>query len=664
MGIPKADLTPSAVFLVRATGGGKSLVRDTVAAANGGITLSISPLLSLGADQESNLNLGVRDGGGAIAAYHLDEFSHHKENQRAIVKEVLATDDDKRKTIVLFASPQAVAKNDVWREMIHEIIKRRMLRLVCVDEVHLFCSFAFSFRSEIYSLKECLFSKLLAPDSPAALGTATVCPILVMTATATKETVEQFTLLTGVKVDTSLNVFWPTGPEMCRRELNLFVEYTTSPMAQVKKQACDLMSVNDSSKLIVYSNSRYSSEKYHASIVTWLNETGYHGDAVLINGSFTKEEKFHRSRLFGITDEAQTMVLPSHTQACASSPHVNPSATNGDSTSQLPNNPYSSQSGEIAVPDGIGEHDAAFDEYHARVLVATIDAVAAGLNVKTVRQVVQTEFPSSFSNLFQAAGRAARYPGALAADNKYTNYISLEGYTYLFRRLYLPQEEATSDGGMPKDLTKLVSPDMYRSQQLKELHQVVRLLVLPTECLHIAFEKLSGNPFDSVPPDSEFLPPCRTDCSYCRGEYSGANGMFPLISKKGISSLLTKLFIGGVDANGQRVPSLSDRTVPDGIVKAIQDFPGSRKLLFGGKTTSEKPPEPIKVKKVLLLLLAAQILAFAIEYGKEDEAKKNPIVVIQLNVGDEGPYLYCTLGTTQRTEHQIERSHLSTLGFS
>jgi len=99
-----------------------------------------------------------------------------------------------------------------------------------------------------------------------------------MTATATKDTVEQFTLLTGIKVDTALNVFWPTGPQMCRRELDLVVEYTTSPMAQFKKEASDLFSVNDSSKLIVYSNSRFSSEKYHASIIKWLNETGYHGD--------------------------------------------------------------------------------------------------------------------------------------------------------------------------------------------------------------------------------------------------------------------------------------------------------------------------------------------------------------------------------------------------
>jgi len=457
MGVPKAELLPSAVFLVRATGGGKSLVRDTVAAATLGVTLSISPLLSLGADQESNLNHGLRDNCGAIAAYHLDEFSHDKKKQQAIVKEILSNEISRNKAIILFASPQAIAENKTWRETIDRTIERRTLRLVCVDEVHLFCSFGFGFRSEVYSLKGCLFSKLVAPNSPSiAEGTVTVCPILAMTATATKDTVEQFSLLTGIKVDTSSNVFWPTGPNMCRRELNLVVEYTTNQMAQFKKQSCELLSVNDPSKIILYTNSQAASEKYNESIINWLNEKGYHGDAVLINGSFTKDEKFHRARLFAKTDDTQTMLLPSQQQETASSEAPAPAAGTSDSAS-LPANPYNNQSRDSPVPRGIGPDDSAFDRYHPRVLTATIDAIAAGLDIYTVREVYQAEFQCSVANLLQAAGRVGRYPGALPVDNRYTNYISFEGYMYLFRRLFLPSGE--SDGGMPKDLAKLIPPD-------------------------------------------------------------------------------------------------------------------------------------------------------------------------------------------------------------
>jgi superfamily II DNA helicase RecQ len=61
MQVPTSSLLPAVILLVAPTGGGKSLVWDVVAAASPGVTLSISPLLALGADQESNLNVGIYD---------------------------------------------------------------------------------------------------------------------------------------------------------------------------------------------------------------------------------------------------------------------------------------------------------------------------------------------------------------------------------------------------------------------------------------------------------------------------------------------------------------------------------------------------------------------------------------------------------------------------
>ena len=46
----------------------------------------------------------------------------------------------------------SIANNNVWRELIHELIEKRILKLVCVDEVHLFCSFGLGFRGEIHAL--------------------------------------------------------------------------------------------------------------------------------------------------------------------------------------------------------------------------------------------------------------------------------------------------------------------------------------------------------------------------------------------------------------------------------------------------------------------------------------------------------------------------------
>ena len=63
------------------------------------------------------------------------------------------------------------------------------------------------------------------------------------------------------------------------------------------------------------------------------------------------------------------------------------------------------------------------------------------------------------------------------------------------------------------------------------------------------------------------------------------------------------------------------------MVIGIQQVPGSRKLLFGGRVMSNKPPEPVQIKKVLLLLYAAEIISFAISYAPDDSDKTKPIVV-------------------------------------
>jgi superfamily II DNA helicase RecQ len=45
------------LLLVRPTGGGKSAVRDTVAVILAGVVLTISPLLSLGSDQNKKIGM-------------------------------------------------------------------------------------------------------------------------------------------------------------------------------------------------------------------------------------------------------------------------------------------------------------------------------------------------------------------------------------------------------------------------------------------------------------------------------------------------------------------------------------------------------------------------------------------------------------------------------
>lgn len=116
------------------------------------------------------------------------------------------------------------------------------------------------------------------------------------------------------------------------------------------------------------------------------------------------------------------------------------------------------------------------------------------------------------------------------------------------------------------------------------------------------FEMMSGNPYLPMPDENDFKQPCGEYCLFCQKEYYGPWGMFPLLSKSGITKLLTRIFIsGGVDDNGLAISALLDHSVPNGMVMGIQEVPGSWKLLFGRQITSDWLPEPVQIKKVLLL---------------------------------------------------------------
>ena len=65
---------PIKTLCVRPTGGGKTLLFTTTAAALKGITLCIVPLLSLGADQAKKLIDSTQNAARFITGFHLDEL--------------------------------------------------------------------------------------------------------------------------------------------------------------------------------------------------------------------------------------------------------------------------------------------------------------------------------------------------------------------------------------------------------------------------------------------------------------------------------------------------------------------------------------------------------------------------------------------------------------
>jgi superfamily II DNA helicase RecQ len=158
---PRTDQTPpGAVLLVRPTGGGKSAVRDVNVLQTGGIALTIVSLLSLGADQTNKLQNLTSDENGIIKSICLDEC-RDVEDQKAISQIISSLTKDTMQTVFIFSSPQAITKSPTFQVMIENIINNQSLRLVCIDEIHLFVHFGLTFHSEFIELRPVLlFDKL------------------------------------------------------------------------------------------------------------------------------------------------------------------------------------------------------------------------------------------------------------------------------------------------------------------------------------------------------------------------------------------------------------------------------------------------------------------------------------------------------------------------
>jgi superfamily II DNA helicase RecQ len=208
--------SPLKLLLVRPTGGGKTLVFTSVAACIKGITLCITPLLSLGADQVQKIMSKTSVTDKTIIGFHLDKLT---DAQLLDLKNYLSTLlPTTPKTIVLFSSPQRiVSDNGPAADLMSEIIVNNKIRFIVFDEIHLAVRYGKTFRKEFGQLKAKLFNRM-----PLQI------PMLFMTATCTASIASTFESLMGIKFDAK---DWPSPIGMMHRSVRIEAKYTTCPAA-------------------------------------------------------------------------------------------------------------------------------------------------------------------------------------------------------------------------------------------------------------------------------------------------------------------------------------------------------------------------------------------------------------------------------------------------
>ena len=239
--------------------------------------------------------------------------------------------------------------------------------------------------------------------------------------------------------------------------------------------------------------------------------------------------------------------------------------------------------------------------FNPQILTATSGAANAGIDDSKVHGVARLEFPPSCLDVKQEKGRAGRRPTASPEEDWYLLCLSLETYVVLLKRLY----DTTAAGRKTK----------YFKAQVTDMQDTLELFVLPLHCIQSYLEMKLANPYLFVPPRPVA---CDVACTFCTGGYKK---LFPKLEKDGVTTIILDLFVG---RNAMQVPPVLDKA----LVEALKNYPGSTPLLFG--TNTEKKPEPVLLKKMILMLLAAKILTYTVETKESstEDKKKSTLTIV------------------------------------
>jgi hypothetical protein len=370
-------------------------VRDTVGVILAGVVLTISPLLSLAANQNDKVSRASQEFGNVLS-FHLDKIRDQKE-QQAVARSISNMASDTTQTIFLFASPQVFVNNPVWRKLLDVIIFKKLLRFVAIDEIHLFVHFARSFRQEFAWLKPYLFSKLQSRGS----SSRTTVPVLFMTATCNETIMKNVELLSGLKFHVA-NIFWPPPTGMQHRSVAFDIRYSSRPLGIIQPCLKKLLSTSDTSKFIIYSNRRVKIEGIHSKLSLWLDSNDLQlVDTVSLVGTLTPEQKAHHIKAF--------------------------------------------------VNSGVDS------DFHPRILSATSGAANAGIDSAQVFGVFRVDFPPTMVDMKQEGGRAGCRPEGLIVEDFYCVMLSLEGFMHLFLRILNPNESVHDSSYRKQQLDDLLS---------------------------------------------------------------------------------------------------------------------------------------------------------------------------------------------------------------
>jgi superfamily II DNA helicase RecQ len=445
------------------------------------------PLLSVGADQDSKISTRVENINerqqriGSIVSIHLDEVKHVA-TQRKLATALLSLNDDTAMTVFLFASPQAILKKE-WDSVLGKLARRKLIRLICLDEVHLYVNFGLTFRHDFLKLKNTLFEWVRTQPLSHGSNSLLRIPLLLMTATWNLELELIFSLMTGVRPQQNLYV-WASAKEMQRRQNRITMIAGQKKGSKIQSHCIQLFGTSEDGTAVVYSNSRKAVEKIAIALNQFLDHEDLHYDTVVVNGEMFAEQKFFYTRLF----------------------------TKNSATGR----------------DGDGDDTSGNGVYNPRVLIATAGAAGVGIDSPEVHLVLRDGFPPSILSLVQELGRAGRGENASPDTDKCVVIVSLYDYLYLLKRIH-----ENNDTNSDKKGNNVIPRKQVVQMEVDALNRLTSVLCLDNGCVNVAIERMTSSPSDEN--KNEPIAPCMNACPHCTREF---HHIFPPVKREGVIKFL------------------------------------------------------------------------------------------------------------------------------
>ena len=153
------DIPTQIILTVQCTGSGKSALHQTVSIIHYGVTIVIKPTLSLSSDQSLKIDEANSSDSFSIYCFQLVRIKQPFK-QHSIANNIINNQEHTQSSsIIIFTSPESLML-PIWSNLVTSLIKRHLLHLLCIDEVHLFITFGLSFPKLFLNMKTLIFDKL------------------------------------------------------------------------------------------------------------------------------------------------------------------------------------------------------------------------------------------------------------------------------------------------------------------------------------------------------------------------------------------------------------------------------------------------------------------------------------------------------------------------